>query len=152
MTKLFDWKPVKLQYANRESPELFTLELKSLLYDMVFRDLRVVPNEDINGFDVHYEQQLYCGPEIGVVEVHKRVISKDLIDPPYNKDQSDAINKFLDVGRVWVQVRMPSVISRVGCNCCYPDGPDLTTTRRTLDNGDLEVTYVVDFDFKKDEL
>lgn len=93
---------------------------------------------------VHYFEDKYTGPDEGTVLVHVREIHKDVLSIP------EACRIDQEQGVQYVKRIIPSAVHRVGCDgpCCHGDGPDLEILHETLDNGNLLIKYIVDFDFR----
>jgi hypothetical protein len=92
-------------------------------------------------FEVSFDHLEYVGPTDGIVPVHKRIISQSL------SDNQEILSMEQRAGFRFVERFLPNAVNRVGCYCCYGDGPNLDIKIETLDNGDLEIIYEVDFDF-----
>lgn len=86
----------------------------------------------------------YIGPRHGTVLVHQRVIQKDVIS-------NETVNREYDNGYKFVETIIPEAIRRVGCYCCYGDGPDLNSSSEQLPNGDLVLKFSVNFDFDRSD-
>lgn len=96
-------------------------------------------------FDCSYSYLEYTGSREGIVTIHRRLLSKEAL-----AISQEIIWKEFDQGYAFIGTFLPEAVRRVGCNCCYGGGPDLTATSNYLDNGDLEILFTVDFDFDEE--
>ena len=121
-------------------------------YDQIYCNSSKVDKCRRFWFDVSYEQELWDGPRLSCQIVHKRIIEK-AIEAQTTPEAFDVIwRREIDQGMLFVQKRIPEAVHRVGCNCCYGDGPDLMSQISRLPSGDYEIAYSVDFDFVMPEV
>jgi hypothetical protein len=110
--------------------------------------------------------------------VHKRIIQKELVDkmeasvvplgdvndhvkyPSYGDYldkyretlESQVIERELKMARAYCDKKYPEAVRRVGCYCCYPDGPDLEIMMPSKQaDGSMVIECYVDYDFKKSD-
>ena len=56
--------------------------------------------------------------------------------------------RLVDTGVETVKKQYPDAILRIGCECCYPKGPDIITEWPVeTKNGGAELCVYIDFDF-----
>jgi len=136
--EMHQWAFDRMKYdLDVDSKIVTNLSIKTL----GFQD---VNNERYVTFLVEYDQEVWTGSRSGVTAVYKQIIKKDALT-------SDTLYREWDDGYRYVRRRIPEAVHRIGCYCCSPDGPDLESNTHILFNGDLEITYTVDWDFCKDE-
>jgi hypothetical protein len=97
-------------------------------------------------FDVKYKFREYTGETYGNILVHKRIIQKEALDK-----SPDSFSREIDNGFQFVKTFIPRAIHRVGCYCCYGDGPNLEQESKKLKNGDTEISFYVDFNFNVED-
>lgn len=95
-------------------------------------------------FKAKFKERYWNGVRKGNQLVHIR-----RIDIPTPND--DIIRHEEEMGRKFIERILPEAVYRLGCICCYPDGPDLDIRYNTVNSKYFDIEYWVDFDFKKDE-
>lgn len=89
----------------------------------------------------------YCGSRDGNVLVRVDVIDPTLKNTPRF---SEIIDFTHNQTKMWMNRILPEAKYRVGCNCCYGDGPDIET-RYNQEGGKFNIETWVDFDFKLED-
>ena len=112
--------------------------------------LNSIIGEDMKTMTCSGEEEYWCGPTEGEQLVHQIVCDKEMIEN--NAPDYRIYHTITEQGKLWVQKVLPEAIHRMGCVCCYNDGPDLSIRIDTItDPTKVIIDYYVDFDFKKED-
>lgn len=87
----------------------------------------------------------YEGPREGMQLVHSRIII------PGTLLSLEEYQKELARGFEVLKIMIPEAVRRVGCNCCYGEGPDISALVTLNTPEKAIIAFYVDFDFKIDE-
>ena len=63
----------------------------------------------------------------------------------------DALRREEQMGIKYVQKEHPGSVFRVGCNCCYGDGPDIEIWTKYPEEGGVVIELSVNFKFNVDD-
>jgi hypothetical protein len=146
-----EWNELRMRELALSSTKMDAQYGHGFIYN-VKPDMKVTSVNDGTHLNLktrlEFEYRHYTGSREGTVEVHKRTVSGIL-------EKSNNFNEIYDreikAGFEFVKSILPEAIQRVGCYCCYGDGPDLTCNLSKDDNGNFVMTYVVNFDFDASE-
>lgn len=98
--------------------------------------------------EIKYKHREYTGSREGTVVVHERVISSKVMQMP---TAGEALNREAELGHRFVASFLPEAVRRVGCYCCYGDGPDLECEYQHQKDGSLKMVWTVNFDFRVED-
>lgn len=98
--------------------------------------------------EIKYQHRKYTGPRKGTVIVYGRVISSKVMERP---EAGEVLNRELESGDRFVASFLPEAVRRVGCYCCYGDGPDLNCEYRPQKDGSVKMIWTVNFDFRVED-
>jgi hypothetical protein len=57
----------------------------------------------------------------------------------------------INQGLLYVQRKYPEAKYRVGCMCCYGDGPNIEERSFEQEDGSWRIDYDIDFDWKLED-
>lgn len=75
--------------------------------------------------------------------VHKRFVPKELAESCLAREEAAAV--------AYCRRKYPEAIHRVGCYCCYGDGPDLDINYVWQEDGSCIIECDIDFDFSLED-
>jgi len=80
--------------------------------------------------------------------VHRIVIEKEAMDKVSEEHYVEFIKQQWAEGEAVVKRLVPDAVHRVGCTCCYGDGPDITYDwPKEQEDGSFVIEFDVDYDF-----
>jgi len=84
--------------------------------------------------------------------VYRRVITKEAMAMIPEEHYIEFVKHEWAMGEAVVKRMVPEAVHRVGCDCCYGDGPDLTYDfPKEQEDGSFTIDFDVDYDFKVPE-
>lgn len=95
--------------------------------------------------EIEFMHNEYTGPKIGKVLIHSRKIEKPL------QENKELFNKEINHGKLFIKGIVPEAIYRIGCYCCYGDGPNIEIEYDDSDEKYFIINYYIDFDFNANE-
>lgn len=88
----------------------------------------------------------------GCQTVYRQVVTKTAWEMILPDDYADWRRHEIDAALAWIGDKFPDAKWRVGCECCYGDGPDIGISGPDFQlNGDAWFEYSVNFDYEKPE-
>ena len=81
--------------------------------------------------------------------VHRIVIEKEAMDKVSEEHYVEFVRQQWAEGEAVVKRLVPDAVHRVGCDCCYGDGPDITFSYpEKQEDGSFLIEFDVNYDFK----
>ncbi len=146
-----DWNSERLRKLALDSTRMdIENQVGAMLAPEVDMQVKEVTNDKGNPAlnlitEIKYKYRHYIGVRDGQVVLHKRIIAADVVKADID---GDIINREREAGYAFIQSFLPEAVRRIGCTCCYGDGPDLTSETKKQKDGSYEIVFTVDFNFE----